>query len=386
MRKYHTIVLGLGAMGSAAVYQLAKRGTKVLGIDQYDPPHRYGSSHGETRITRLAIGEGVHLTPWALRSHDIWREIERETGARLMTTTGGLVISSNKARSKTHVGRFFANTVEAAKRYGIPHRQLTGREIRRRFPRFNVHVDEKGYYEPAAGILHPEACVRAQLLLARHHGADILTGTRVAGFEASDKGVSVTTSAGRHASDNLVIAAGPWLPELLPQWRGHFVVRRQVLLWFRVKDGTAEFLPGRFPVFIWELKGRTQGLYGFPALDGAVGGVKIATEQYATTTTPAKVDRTVGIAEATSIYETYCRPHIGGLTGHCVKRSVCLYTVTPGARFIIDWLPGQRSVVVISACSGHGFKHSAAIGEAVAQLVLDGQSRLDLTPFKMPEP
>ena len=384
MRRFHTIVLGLGAMGSAVVYQLAKRGSKVLGIDQHRPPHRYGSSHGETRITRLAIGEGAHYTPWALRSHQIWREIEAKTGAKLVTVTGGLVISSNKVRAKTHVGHFFANTIEAAQKYDIPHRQLTARDIRRRFPPFNVSADEKGYYEPAAGILHPETCMRTQLLLAQNHGAEILTGTRVVAFEESGKGVTVRTASGQYLADNLVIAAGPWLPELVPHDRGTFAVRRQVLLWFRVKGAMASFLPGRFPVFIWELQGKKQGVYGFPALDGAVGGIKVATEQYETTTTPEHVDRTVGIAEAMSVYEAYCRPYISGLTGHCTKRSVCLYTVTPGARFVIDRLPGHDSVIVVSACSGHGFKHSAAIGEAVSQLVLEGASRLDLAPFAMP--
>jgi sarcosine oxidase len=142
--KYDAIVLGLGAMGSAAAHQLAKRGADVLGIDRYSPPHAFGSSHGGTRITRLAIGEGEYYTPLAMRAHEIWREIENETGANLLTTNGGLVISSDDKLSKTHVDGFFQNTVAAAKRFGITHELLDAAEIRRRYPQFRIGNEEYG--------------------------------------------------------------------------------------------------------------------------------------------------------------------------------------------------------------------------------------------------
>src|SRR5215469_2880184 len=166
MDRHDAIVLGLGAMGSAAAWQLAKRGARVLGLDQYAPPHANGSSHGDSRITRLAIGEGDHLTPLVLRAHEIWREIERETGARLLTTTGGLVISSPSRTSFTHVEGFFENTVAAAGKYSIAHAMLDASEIRERFPPFKVRDDEVGYLERDAGFLRPEACIAAQLALA----------------------------------------------------------------------------------------------------------------------------------------------------------------------------------------------------------------------------
>src|SRR6266404_472072 len=171
MDKYEVLVLGLGAMGSAATFQLAKRGRKVLGIDQFTPPHAFGSSHGETRITRLAIGEGEHYTPLVLRSHELWREIENETGTDLLTVTGGLVISSIARTAMLHVDQFFSNTVAAAEKYRIPHQILSAAEIRKRFPQFRVRDDERGYYEPDAGFLRPEACIAAQLQLARKYGA-----------------------------------------------------------------------------------------------------------------------------------------------------------------------------------------------------------------------
>src|ERR1700710_1004208 len=134
MDKYDVVILGLGAMGSAAAYQLAKRGAQVLGLDRFAPPHAMGSSHGDTRITRLAIGEGAHYTPLALRSHEIWREIEAETGADLLTVTGGLIISSASRTAALHVDDFFANTLAAAKNHAIAHQILDARDIRRRFP------------------------------------------------------------------------------------------------------------------------------------------------------------------------------------------------------------------------------------------------------------
>src|SRR5262249_19862321 len=147
MEKYDTLVLGLGAMGSAAAYQLAKRGNKVLGVDQFAPPHVLGSSHGDTRITRLAIGEGVHYTPLVMRSHELWREIEKESGARLLFSVGGLIVSSTEKTSMLHVPDFFSNTVAAAEKYGIAHEILDTRAIRRRFPEFKIRDGEAGYYE-----------------------------------------------------------------------------------------------------------------------------------------------------------------------------------------------------------------------------------------------
>src|SRR5665213_3586214 len=175
MKPYDVIVLGLGATGSAALYQLAKRGARVLGIDQFAPPHNRGSSHGNTRITRLAIGEGAHYTPLGARAHESWREMERDTGRSLMTLNGGMIITSSPTRSKTHVQGFFQNMVDASRKFGIEPEILNASDIRRRFPQFRVQADEIGYFEKSAGFLRPEACVAAQLELAQRHGAEIRT-------------------------------------------------------------------------------------------------------------------------------------------------------------------------------------------------------------------
>ena len=382
MQRYDTLVLGLGAMGSAALYQLAKRGQKAAGIDQFSPPHALGSSHGDTRVTRLAIGEGAHYTPLVMRSHELWREIERETSRDLLTTTGGLIISSRSTTSRMHVQDFFGTTVAAAERYGIAHEILDAHAIRQRFPQFNISDDEIGYYEHEAGFLRPEACVAAQLALAEKYGAAIHRNEAVLGFEEAGTGVTVRTDKDTYAADRLIVSAGAWLPQLIgSKYAQPFKVRRQLLFWFAARGPITPFKLGNFPIYIWELQGRDQAIYGFPAIDGESGGVKVATQQYETETTPDSVDRTVSAAEIRAMHD-YIAPYLPGFSDRCVKAVVCLYTMTPDAEFVIDTHPGMPRVIVASPCSGHGFKHSAAIGEALSELVVDGKSRLDLSAFK----
>ena len=368
-------------MGSAALYQLAKRGVRVSGIDRFAPPHEQGSSHGDTRITRLAIGEGAHYTPLVKRSHEIWRQIERETGADLLTQCGELIVSSRNRKSSIHVEGFFQNTVDAAGAHGVAHELLDASQIRVRYPQFNVRDDEIGYFEAEAGFVRPEACIDAQLSLAKKHGAEIRTGETVIGFEPGRSGVAVETDRGTYQADKLIVAAGAWLPKLLG---GDFdrllKVYRQVLCWFTVGGDAATYEPKCFPVFIWELPNSPQGIYGFPAIDG---GLKVATEQYDATTSPERVDRSVSAEEIEHMHRNYVAPYLKGVTPKCVKAKACLYTVTPDAGFILDTLPSSDRVIIASCCSGHGFKHSAAIGEALADKVENCAGSLDLSPFRL---
>ena len=384
MRRFHTIVLGLGAMGSAALYHLTKKGVRALGLDRFSPPHPFGSTHGDTRVTRLAIGEGEQYTPLALRSHELWRELERETGKTLLTTNGGLIISSSARTSRTHVENFFQNTLAAARKFGIAHEVLDAQEIRRRFPQFNVADDERGYLEKEAGFLRPEACVAAHLTQAERSGAEIHRNENVLTFHGSATGVSVTTDRGAYAAETLIVAAGAWLPGLIGEHLArHFTVYRQTLFWFDIEGAIAPFLPERCPIFIWELQRRKQGIYGFPAIDGAGGGVKIATEQYEDATSADAVRRNVTADEIRAMYADYVVPYISGVADKCLKAVTCLYTVTPDFGFVIDRHPQCERVLLVSPCSGHGFKHSPAIGEALAELSTGGAARFDLAPFAL---
>lgn len=376
------VVIGLGAVGSAAVYQLARRGAKVMGIDRHSPPHALGSSHGDTRITRLAIGEGAHYTPLVLRANEIWSEIESQTGEDLHVVTGMLVVSSDRRRATTHVANFFENTLEAALRFGIAHERLDAPAIRKRFPPFAVRDNEVGYYEPGAGYLRPEACIAAQLRLAEDHGATLLRGERVIALEGGPGCVTVVTERGRHEAGQAIVAAGPWVQEFLPPALApHFTVTRQALFWFDVDPPVARFTAPGFPVWIWELQDASHVIYGFPAIDGPHGGVKVATEQYAESTTAEAAAREVSAAEARRMHEELVAGCFPGISPRCLKAAACLYTATPDFHFAIGRHPDLPAAIIASPCSGHGFKHSAAVGEALAELALEGSSRHDLTAF-----
>jgi sarcosine oxidase len=382
-RSVDTVVVGLGAMGSATVYQLAKRGGRVVGLDRYAPPHTHGSTHGETRITRQAIGEGEEYSPFAIRSHQIWREIETDTGSDLLTLTGGLIISSPAAGAAVHVAEFLATTIAAARRYGITHEVLDAAEIRRRFPPFRVQDGETGYYEPGAGFVRPERCVAAQLELARRHGATLRLGEEVIEVRPDGDGAVVRTATNTYRAHRVVLTAGPWLPDLLaPEYARHFSITRQVLYWFAASDPVERFQPGRFPVFIWEPPGLPEGIYGFPAIDGASGGVKLAPAGYGERMASADVPRRpVTEEEIAATYRELVAPCFPELSPRCLRTATCLYTVTADARFVVDRHPEFPQIVLVSPCSGHGFKHSAAIGEAVAEWLTEGRSRLDLGAF-----
>lgn len=380
---YDTIVIGLGAMGSAALYQLAKRGVKTIGFDRFAPPHSFGSTHGETRITRVACGEGLEYTPLALRANALWREIEKESGADLFTQNGFASIAGKKRAAKAGNAEFLEITIAAAKAADIDYEILDGREFRKRHPAFNVQDDDTVYFDRVGGFLRPEACVETQLRLAQARGAEVCVNESVMSFEDKSDSVSVRTSSGEYAARNLVLAAGPWLPELMnAALMPGLKVTRQVVCWFRVKDDARfeDFQPARFPVFVWQVPA-AQISYGFPALGGPAEGVKISTEQYDVAADPACVERSVSAAEQAALYEEYVESYFPGLERACVRSDVCLYTSVPDSRFVIDRHPAHRNVIVASPCSGHGFKHSAAIGEAVAQMAL-GEPHIDLGKFR----
>jgi sarcosine oxidase len=382
MQEFDAIVVGLGAMGSATLYQLAKTGRRVLGIDRFSPPHNRGSSHGETRITRLANGEASHYTPLVRRSHAIWREIEHETGAELLTITGGLIMSCSLVTESTHVPEFFSRTLDAAKTHGVPHEVLDAAQIRKRFPQFEVDDHESGYYEPSAGFVRPEACVEAQLRLAEKHGAAIHTGETIIRCSSANGETIVETDKTNYRARQAVLSAGAWMPDFIGSgYERNFRVFRQTQHWFDVSSAPEQFAPGKFPIFIWELHKAGKVIYGFPAIAGANSGIKIATERYDVTTSPDSPDP--GPDDFVGMHRDLIAPFIPAVGSRRLRSETCLYTVSRDADFVIDRHPEMENVVVISACSGHGFKHSAAIGEAVAQWISAGRSPIDLSPFRL---
>ncbi len=379
------IVVGLGAMGSSVLCRLARRGARVIGLDRHHPPHDRGSTHGDTRITRLAIGEGPEYAPLVRRSHVLWRELEAETGATLMRQVGGLVIGDAD-------DPFLIETRANAVRNEIAHENLTHRALTERFPMFAAPVGTEAYLEPEAGILHPEAAVRTQLSVARSAGAELRLGTEVQRWHSDGDGVTVVTGDDALHARELVLCAGAWIPRLVPEYADVFEIHPQLLHWFPIRRGYDALRT--MPIFIWEIPGERDdfthlsgGFYGFPAIDGPDGGVKLATERYGQPADPDEpLAAATGAREAARLHEEHIARLFPWVDATPLRTVSCLYTNTRGSRFLIGPHPERPHVTIVAACSGHGFKHSPAIGEAVAQRLTEGESTIDLRPFALPSP
>jgi sarcosine oxidase len=382
---YDLIVIGLGAVGSAALCQGALRGARVLGIDRFHPPHEFGSSHGETRITRQAIGEGAEFVPLVLRANVLWRALEAATGERLLVQNGGLILLD--AAHRHHVpgagAAFFKQTVDCARRFGIAHQMLGADEIRQRFPQFILQDGAEGYLEPGAGFLFPEKCVGAQLSLAGAHRAQVRTGEIVTGIITDSSGVVVETDRSRYGAGSVVLTPGPWMADWARTICGleahTFSVYRQTLYWFTLQQPEPRFSPEQMPIFLWSSAAVEKGFYGFPSLDGV--SMKVASEQFEWLSQAGEGLVAVSPEQAQSFYEGYVQVSLRGLSSRCLRTATCLYTVVPDHRFVIDHSVASERVWFASACSGHGFKHSPAVGEALAQRALGELPTLDLAAF-----
>jgi sarcosine oxidase len=242
--------------------------------------------------------------------------------------------------------------------------------------------DEVGYFEASAGLLHPERCIETQLALARARGAVVRAGETVRTIKQDGGGVTVATDRGTYQAARAIVTAGPWLPEMVPHAIGGAMkVFRQALHWFEASSPAA-YAPDRFPVFIWIHGDRDHDyFYGFPSVDGC--GLKVATEFYVAPTTPDAVNRDVAPSESAAMFNDHLSGRLVGVTPRTLRTATCLYTVTPDSGFIIDTLPDRDRVHFVSACSGHGFKHSAAVGEMLAREVTGEGDGFSLEPFRM---
>ncbi|WP_338869357.1 N-methyl-L-tryptophan oxidase [Spirosoma sp. SC4-14] len=379
---FDAIVVGLGAMGSATLYQLSNLNADVLGIDQFAPPHTMGSTHGDTRITRQAIGEGTYFVPLALRSYEIWQELEAKTGQQLLVKNGGLFIGKEYSDSQMHnKPGWLTTTIRAAEQFGIAHQLLDNEALRTQYPQFRVRPDDVGYFEPDAGFLNPERCISAQLELAARNGATVRTYEQMLSFSETSSGVLVRTSQADYKTRQLILTTGPWITTALANtaYQNLLRVYRQVQYWFDVEDNYTAFIPNRFPVFILS----DRDMYGFPAVGGPADGLKLAMETYAQPITANKVNRLVSTAETQQMYERYVVPNFNGIGPKCIRSAVCMYTMTPNGDFLIDRHPDHQRVLLASACSGHGFKHSAAVGQMLAELALQNRTDFDSQPFSL---
>ncbi len=367
--KYDVVIIGLGAVGSATLFQLSKTGKRILGIDRFEPPHTLGSSHGESRITRLAVGEGEDYVALAKRSHQIWNEIEGATGAKIMTRTSGILMDSGAQPWAKHGSEgFWDRTVSFAKSQDIAHEILDSDKLKSRFPAFQLESSGKAYLEFEAGYLRPELAIQTQLDLAGKYGAERLFNEPVEAIDIWEDSILIHTKTQEILAEKVLLSAGGWIKDFLPQTeKPRFKICRQVLHWLEIESGNVDWT--KYPVWMWGFGPNPEDfIYGFPSLDGKT--VKMASESFIDSEHPDRLDRTVSMAEQALFWEEKVAGKIKGLKREFVKSVVCFYTVTEDARFVIGSLPGKENVKFVSACSGHGFKHSAALGERLAKLLI----------------
>jgi sarcosine oxidase len=361
-------------MGSAATDHLARRGARVLGLDRFAPPHAMGSSHGDTRIIREAYFEDPRYVPMVQRAYELWRELEARSGRRLLIETGGLMLGRED-------GVVVRGARASAEAHHLPHELLGSAEVRRRFPAFTPGPELVAVWEPRAGVLFPEACVGAHLASATRAGAELRSDEPVTDWRPDGAGFEVLTDKSRYRAGQLVLAANAWLEPLLAGARLGLTVTRQVLFWFQPRGDADRFEPERFPIYICEPE-PNQFFYGFPAFGGEI---KVAPHGGGPASDPDALDRVVRDTEVDAM-----RARLAALlpqaNGRFARAAVCMYASTPDAHFVMDRHPEHPGVLVLSACSGHGFKFSSAIGEIAADLVLEGRTSLDLGPFRWRSP
>ncbi len=369
---HDVIVAGLGGMGSAAAYQLAGRGQRVLGLERFSPAHDRGSSHGRSRIIRQAYFEGSEYVPLLLRAYELWEQLEEETGQRLMTLTGGLMIGRED-------GELVSGSVQSAEEHGLPYEMLDAAEIRRSFPAYAPGPETVALYEEKAGFVRPEETVKAHLDQASSSGADLRFGEPVLSWEASGDGVRVETPKSTYEAGRLVISPGAWAPQVLADLDLPLEVIRQVMFWYEPKNGLEPFLPERFPIFIWEPEDGNM-FYGFPAQD-ADRGVKAAFFRAGgVPTSPDTIDREVH-EEEIGFLRSYLAEHVPELAGRCLDARACMYTNTPDEHFVISAHPEHPQVVIACGFSGHGYKFCSVVGEIVADLAIEGSTRHPIALF-----
>jgi len=367
MQAYDAIVIGLGGMGSAALAHLAARGCRVLGLEQFGSPHDRGSSHGRSRVIRQAYFEDPSYVPLLLRAYELWRALERQTGSSLLTIAGGLMLG----RAQDAI---VAGSLRSAREHGLAHELLDAGEIRRRFPQFAPEAETVALYEVNAGVVRPEAAVAAHLDRAARRGAVVRMDEKALSWRATGGGVVVETARQSYSAGKLVIAAGPWIGHLVQALALPIRLERQVQFWFDPTGDPTAFAPGRFPIWIWQ--GDDDGHpYGVPALDGE-RCVKCALHHGASAFAGAieQLDREVQPEEIATARALVAR-RVPALAGRCVRAVACVYTTLPDEHFLLDWHPEHPDVLLLSPCSGHGFKFCPVVGEIAADLVVEGSTR-----------
>ena len=368
---YDAIVIGLGGMGSATLYQLAKRGKRVLGIEQFGIAHELGSSHGVTRIIRLAYHEHPSYVPLMRRAYELWRDLEAETEEQILHITGSIDAGPPD-------GSNFYGSLLSCEEHDLPHDVLTSAELTKRFPGYRLPSETMAVFQGEGGFVLPERCISLFVEQAKALGATVHTNERTLEWHPTTNGVSVRTERGEYEAETLVISAGAWVAKLLPGLGAAAIPERQVLAWFEILR-PEHFTPDVFPVF--NLVVDEGQFYGFPEF--GIPGFKLGKYHHLEENVdPDTIDREPNVQDE-SVLRDFTEEYFPGAAGATASMKVCMFTNSPDEHFIIDCLPDAPQVVVAAGFSGHGFKFSSVVGEILSDLAIDGATSHDIEMFRL---
>ena len=371
-KHYDAIVIGVGSMGSAACYHLARRGVKVLGLEQFSLAHDQGAHHGQSRVIRLAFYPYAEYIPLLRRAYSLWEELEAETDGGLFQITGGVFTGPPDSE-------LIRRAIDVSRQEQLAYELWDQTELHRRFPQFCLPEGFQVFFDPQAGYLRPELAVAAHAELAVNLGAEIHSQEPVVQWHADAKGVVVQTTQDKYQAAHVILAGGAWSHQLLSELNLPLAVTRQVLAWYRPRHPQS-FAPGQFPVWYVETEPGA-GYYGFPLIPGN-DGIKIALDKLGQVTSPEEIEREINDGEVEDLRQ-FLRDHLPEAAGELVSATVCQYTNSPDRHFIIDRHPGHDRVTVACGFSGHGFKFSSAVGEVLADLAMDGATKIPIDFFRL---
>lgn len=364
MSEFEVIIVGVGAMGSSACYHLTRRGVRVLGLEQFDIPHARGSSHGYSRMIRLAYYEHPDYVPLLRRAYELWDELEAASGQKVLYRTGGIYMGPPE-------GEVIAGAGGAARLHGLEHELLSHGELRRRFPQFKLPSHFAGLWEPQAGFLLSEKAVSIQAQQALRAGAEIHAHETALDWREELSRVVVRTAKEEYSARHLVFCGGAWTSRLVAQLGVKLEVTRQVLGWVWPKS-PAPFELGRFSV--WGIENEDHSLsYGFPIMPD-FPGLKLARHGRGSLADPETISRDITAADEAEVHGIIQR-HLPAAEGPTLALRICMYTNSPDGHFILGRLPGQERITIACGFSGHGFKFASVIGEVLADLATTGQTQ-----------
>ena len=367
---FDCIVIGLGGMGSASLFELSSKGQNVLGIEQFDIGHDKGSSHGLSRIIRLAYWEGIEYVPLVLRAHDRWIELEKTYNEKLLNITGALDIGLESSET-------ISGSLKACREFDIPHEIFTSTELSKKFPAYLLPEEYSSVFQKDGGFLVPESCINLYVNESINNGADVKQNCKVLGWESDGNIVTVSTADGNFKTKKLVITAGAWTGILQDEMSRFLTPERQVVSWFK-PESPEYYNSDQFPVFNMEVpEGR---YYGFPQHD--IPGFKIGLYHHLyEKVDPDNLDRSVVTSTDEEVLRRCVSKYFPMADNAMIQAKVCMFTNSPDEHFIIDRLPQLSNVYVAAGFSGHGFKYCSVVGEILASMVENQRLDYDIDMF-----